>query len=139
MAQITNLSDKKCVACEGGTPPLNEKEIAGYMAELGVGWEVVENKPGNENATAVSQEARHENTEGSRISTTWKKIKKEFKFKNFKEAMSFVNKVADLAEEQGHHPDIHISYNRVGIELWTHAVSGLSENDFIMAAKIDGI
>ncbi len=102
------LSEKKCVACEGGTPPLNESEIAGYMAEIS-GWEIIDNK----------------------------KIRKEFKFKNFKEAMTFVNKIAEIAEAEGHHPDIHIFYNRVNIELWTHAVGGLSENDFIMAAKIE--
>lgn len=106
-----NLSDKKCVACEGGTPPLGEKEIAGYMLELKGDWEVVTNK----------------------------KIKKEFKFKDFKEAMAFVNNIAEIAEAEGHHPDIYIFYNRVNIELRTHAVNGLSENDFIMAAKIDKI
>ncbi len=102
------LSEKKCVPCEGGTPPLTEKEIAGYLPDI-PGWEVVENK----------------------------RIKKEFKFQDFKEAMAFVNKIAAIAEEQGHHPDIYIFYNLARLELWTHAVGGLSENDFIMAAKID--
>ena len=68
-----------------------------------------------------------------------KKISQEFKFPDFKEAMKFVNKIADIAEEEGHHPDIHIFYNRVMIELWTHAVNGLSENDFIVATKINAI
>ena len=103
------LSDKKCVACEGGTPSLGEAEIASYLAQLKGGWQVVENK----------------------------KIKKEFKFKNFKEALAFVNNIAGIAEAESHHPDIYIFYNRVNIELWTHAVNGLSENDFIVAAKID--
>ena len=66
-----------------------------------------------------------------------KKISKTFKFADFKEAMKFVNKVADLAENEGHHPDINISYNKVEIILWTHAIGGLSTNDFIVAAKID--
>ena len=70
---------------------------------------------------------------------TAKKIKKKLKLKDFKEAMAFVNKVAEIAESEGHHPDIHIFYNQVRIELWTHAVGGLSENDFIMAAKLDGL
>lgn len=65
------------------------------------------------------------------------KIKREFAFKDFKQAMSFVNKTADIAEAEAHHPDIHISYNKVTLELYTHAIFGLSENDFIMAAKID--
>lgn len=68
-----------------------------------------------------------------------KKIKKEFKFKTFKEAMNFLNKVADLAEDEGHHPDFHIYYARVILELWTHAIGGLSENDFILAAKVNKI
>lgn len=104
-----NLSDKKCVACEGGIPPLETEKVKEYMAELGGGWK----------------------TENG------KKIKKDFKFKDFKEAIIFVNKIAEIAENEGHHPDIHIFYNQVIIELWTHAVGGLSENDFIMAAKID--
>ena len=62
---------------------------------------------------------------------------REFKFKDFVRAMKFVNKVAELAEEQGHHPDIHVHYNNVTLELWTHDVDGLSENDFILAAKVD--
>lgn len=78
----------------------------------------------------------------SQLKNDWKviddtKIRHEFKFKDFKQAMAFVNKAADVAEEEGHHPDIHIHYNRVIIELWTHSIGGLSENDFIMAAKIE--
>ena len=66
-------------------------------------------------------------------------IYKEFKFKDFKEAMRFVNKVADLAEKEGHHPDITVNYSKVRLMLWTHAIGGLSENDFILAAKNDEI
>ena len=65
------------------------------------------------------------------------KITKQFKFEDFKKAMEFVNKIADLAESEGHHPDIKIVYNKVRLDLFTHAVGGLSENDFIMASKID--
>ena len=68
-----------------------------------------------------------------------KSISKEFKFKDFAEAMGFVNKVADLAEKEGHHPDIHISWNKARFLLSTHAIGGLSENDFILAAKIDAL
>lgn len=67
------------------------------------------------------------------------RLVRRFRFKDFKQAMAFTNKVAALAEAEGHHPDIHISWNRVRIELTTHAIKGLSENDFIMAAKIDMI
>lgn len=106
---MINLIQKKCVPCEGGVPTLTEEEIKKYMTELKEGWEVQDNI----------------------------KIQKLFKFKDFKEAMVFVNKVADLAESEGHHPDININYNKVDITLWTHAIGGLSENDFILAAKID--
>ncbi len=104
------MASKKCVPCEDQAP-LKEGEIQKYIAELKGGWEVQDNI----------------------------KIKKHFKFKDFKEAMIFVNKVADLAESEGHHPDITIHYNKVNIFIWTHSISGLSENDFILAAKIDNI
>jgi len=108
---MIHLSDKKCVSCEGGVPPLGEKETKEYLTQIKSGWEVIGDK----------------------------KIEKEFKLKDFKEAMEFVSKVAAIAEEEGHHPDIHIFYSTVEIELWTHAIGGLSENDFILAAKIDKI
>ncbi len=66
-------------------------------------------------------------------------ITKEFRFADFVAAMKFVNRVAELAETEGHHPDIHIHYNRVRFDIWTHAIGGLSENDFILAAKIDAL
>ena len=81
------------------------------MAELQTGWSVVKNL----------------------------KIERLFKFNNFKEAIEFVNKIAILAEEEGHHPDMDISYNEVNITIWTHAIKGLSENDFILAVKIDSL
>ena len=102
------LAAKKCIPCEAGTPPLSPDEVRKYLPEA-EGWEVLEDK----------------------------KIQKKFRFKNFVESMAFVNKIAQIAEEEGHHPDIHIIYSRVTIELMTHAIGGLSENDFIMAAKID--
>ena len=104
-----DLSQKKCQPCEGGTEPLNTEE-ANILLEQIPSWAI---KSGH--------------------------VFNKFKFKDFKEAMDFVNKVADIAEQEGHHPDIKISWNKVDIELWTHAIDGLSENDFILAAKIDGI
>jgi len=74
---------------------------------------------------------------GWELSEDGKNITKTFKFKDFIGAINFVNKISEIAESEGHHPDIHIHYNKVLIELWTHAVGGLSENDFILAAKID--
>ncbi len=106
------------MACEGGTPTLTMTEVEKYQAQLKQPWEVVVDESHKDVA---------------------KKIKREFKFKDFKEAMVFINKIAVIAEEEQHHPDIYVFYNRVVIELWTHAIMSLSENDFIMAAKIEQI
>ena len=106
-----DFSTKRCVPCEGGVPPLQEEKIKEYLSYLKTTWEVLDKK----------------------------KIKKEFKFKNFTEAMKFVNSVADIANGENHHPDISIHWNKVVIELWTHAIGGLSENDFIVASKIEKI
>ncbi|MBI5733221.1 4a-hydroxytetrahydrobiopterin dehydratase [Candidatus Jorgensenbacteria bacterium] len=106
-----NLKDKKCIPCEGGTPSLTSEETKTLLKKVSE-WQ---------------------------LDSAVKKIWRAFSFKNFVEAMKFVNRVADIAETEGHHPDIHIFYNRVHIELWTHAVNGLSENDFIVAAKIDAL
>ena len=105
------LLRKKCVPCEAETPPLKEEKIKEYLGELKNKWTVLDRK----------------------------KIRHEFTFKDFRGAMAFVNRIADVAETEGHHPDLYIFYNKVTIELWTHAVGGLSSNDFIMAAKIDQI
>ncbi|MEK7542306.1 MAG: 4a-hydroxytetrahydrobiopterin dehydratase [Patescibacteria group bacterium] len=105
---MANLVARKCVPCEGGTPPLEADKVQEYLKEV-EGWEVYEDKL----------------------------IKKTFKFKTFRESIDFVNRVANVAEEEQHHPDIHIRYSRVTFELTTHAIKGLSENDFIMASKID--
>ena len=104
-----DLSKKKCIPCEGGIAPLDEKEIAEYKKYIKDDWKVVKNN----------------------------KLYKEYSFVNYKHTMHFVNNVANLAEEEGHHPDMHVYYGKVVIELTTHAVKGLSENDFILAAKID--
>lgn len=105
----SGLAEKKCVPCEGNVPPLGEKEIEEFVKEIADDWKVIDNK----------------------------KLIREFSFVNFKHTMDFVNKVADIAEQEGHHPDMHVSYGDVKVELWTHSIGGLSENDFILAAKID--
>lgn len=106
----SHLVKGHCVPCEGGTKPMEKKEIGTYLSLLKTPWEV---------------------------SSDSKSISKHYKFKDFKEAMKFVNKIAGIAEEQGHHPDIYIYYNKVDITLTTHAIKGLSTNDFIMASKIE--
>lgn len=109
---MTDLASKKCVPCEGGVSPFTSKQVEKYKKLIDPAWEVIEDG---------------------------KKIKRKFKFKDFKESMDFVNKVADIAGAEQHHPDIKIFYSLVELTLWTHATMGLSENDFIMAAKIDRI
>src|SRR3989344_4076976 len=104
------LFDKKCVERIGVKSTVKE-DIDKYLSQLKNQWEVIEEK----------------------------KINYTFKFKTFKEAISFINKVADLAESENHHPNIHILYNKIKIVLSTHSVGGLSENDFILAAKIEKI
>ena len=109
--QDVPLVKKKCVPCEGGVAPMTPKEAQKMFAELH-DWMLID---------------------GAHL------LAKSFRFKDFTEAMAFVNKVAAIAEEEGHHPDLNISYRDVGLELTTHAIGGLSENDFIVAAKIDAL
>ncbi|MBI2550420.1 4a-hydroxytetrahydrobiopterin dehydratase [Candidatus Woesearchaeota archaeon] len=108
---MDDLAQKKCVPCEGGTPPMPVDEAMKLLPQVQQ-WRLAE-------VSGINA------------------IERKLKFKDFAEAMKFVNKVAAVAEEQGHHPDIKISWNRVTLQLTTHAIKGLSENDFIMAAKID--
>lgn len=105
----TELAEKECEPCSGDVPPLRGPELERLHARLGAGWEVVED--------------HH--------------LEKEFGFDDFLGALDFVNRVGRLAEQQGHHPDLHLSWGRVGVEIWTHAVDGLTESDFVLAAKID--
>ncbi|KKR28939.1 4a-hydroxytetrahydrobiopterin dehydratase [Candidatus Woesebacteria bacterium RIFCSPHIGHO2_01_FULL_39_32] len=106
-----DLTKIKCVPCRGGEPTLSSSEIKKYLGDLKNGW---------------------------KIETLPDKLVKEFEFKDFKEAIKFTNKVAALAEEEGHHPNIYIhSYKKVKLELWTHKIGGLHQNDFVMAAKIN--
>lgn len=106
-----NLAQKSCVPCEGGIPPLTRKEFEPMLSEINPSWQVIEDK----------------------------KLRREFEFSSFMEAISFVNTVASLAEAEGHHPDIQIHYKKVIVELWTFTIHGLFDNDFIVAAKIDAL
>src|SRR2546421_8235018 len=106
---MTALAEKECVPCKGGMPPLKGKELTELAKELSDGWTVVR---------------EHH-------------LEKEFKFKDFREALDFTNQVGELAEAQGHHPDIYLSWGKVQLTIWTHKVNGLTESDFILAAKAD--
>ncbi len=101
--------EKKCIPCESGGTQLTDIEAKKNLEKI-PGWKLNVNK-----------------------------IEREFVFQDFKEAIIFVNNIAQIAEGEGHHPDIHIHWNKVMLELWTHSMKGLSENDFIVAAKINAL
>lgn len=113
---MLDLKNKKCKPCEGGTKPMHGDNLKMYT-KIVHGWTVVD-RP-------------YDKVENN--------IRKEFKFSDFKSALEFVNKIGRVAEEEGHHPDIVLKWGKVVVELWTHAIGGLSENDFILAYKIDSI
>lgn len=103
------LTGKRCVPCEGGVPALTADEIAPLLAQVS-GWSL----------------------DGSRLTKT-------YRFPDFAEALAFVNRAGAVAEAEGHHPDLFLGWGRVGVELTTHAIGGLTENDFILAAKLDEV
>jgi 4a-hydroxytetrahydrobiopterin dehydratase len=103
------LADKKCIPCEGGVPPLKGDNLKGLMLQLNNDWKVID---------------EHH-------------LEKSYKFKNFKQALDFTNRVGAVAEEEGHHPDIYLSWGKVKLQVWTHKIDGLTESDFFFAAKAD--
>ncbi len=109
-AGATGLADRKCVPCQGGTPPLTRAQFAPLLAQL-EGWQVEDDRM----------------------------LVKVYRFKNFVEAVGFVNAITPVAEAENHHPDLHVSWGQVRVDLWTHKIKGLSEADFVMAAKIDRV
>jgi 4a-hydroxytetrahydrobiopterin dehydratase len=108
---LKELAKKGCVPCEGGVPRLKGTALKDFQAGLGHGWKVVKGH----------------------------QLEKEFKFKDFKSALAFTNRLGKLAEKENHHPDIALAWGKVGVSLWTHAIGGLSENDFVLAAKIENL
>ncbi len=105
---MSDLADQKCVPCQGGVPTLSAERVQELLGRLH-GWGVEKN--------------HH--------------ILRTFTFPDFKQALDFVNRVGAVAEEEGHHPDIYLSWGMVRIEIWTHKIDGLTESDFVLAAKID--
>jgi 4a-hydroxytetrahydrobiopterin dehydratase len=108
---MSDLAKKECIPCRGGVPPLAGGELVGLLEELGGGWRVV---------------AEHH-------------LEKEYRFRDFRAALAFTNRVGELAEAQGHHPDIHLSWGKVKLIIWTHKIDGLTESDFVLAAKADAV
>jgi len=107
---MSELAEKRCVPCEGGTSPLDRAEAEKMLEQLEDGWE---------------------------LSGDGKEILRDFKFKGFYKTIAFVNALAWIANQEGHHPDLEVGYNHCLVHLTTHAIGGLSENDFICAAKYD--
>jgi 4a-hydroxytetrahydrobiopterin dehydratase len=105
---MSDLAERQCVPCRGGVPPLKGEDLNSFAAQL-PGWEVV-----NEHH-----------------------LRKNFEFKSFRGSLDFVNRVGELAENQGHHPDICFGWSKAEITIWTHKIDGLTESDFVLAAKID--
>ena len=105
-----SLADNKCVPCRGGVPALTEDQATNLLAQLDPHWE-------------LTNRATH--------------LQRSYTFSNFVQAMEFANRLADVAEGEGHHPDLHISWGKCTVELWTHKIDGLTESDFFMAAKSD--
>ena len=110
--KMSKLADKKCIPCEGNIPPFDKSEIHKYLKKVD-GWDVKNNDDG------------------------YYFLIKEFTFNNFRESQNFINKVSDIAEKENHHPDISFGWGYAIVNITTHAIEGLSENDFILAAKID--
>jgi len=111
---MDDLLKKKCVACDGTIPPFDTSEIHKYIKQVD-GWDVKSSEEKNYYLT------------------------KDFKFKNFRESQNFINKVGSIAEKENHHPDISFGWGYCKIKIFTHAIKGLAESDFILAAKIDNI
>ncbi len=105
---MSELATKNCIPCRGGVPPLKGKELDGLQSQV-AGWSVVD---------------EHH-------------LSKTIKFPDFRTGLEFVNRVGELAERQGHHPDLYLAWGKVEIKIWTHKIDGLTESDFILAAKID--
>ena len=108
---MSDLASMECVPCKGGVPPLAGDELDQMMDRLGGGWQVID--------------GHH--------------LKKEYKFPDFRSALDFTNRVGELAEGQGHHPDIYLAWGKVEITVWTHKINGLTESDFVFAAKSDAL
>jgi 4a-hydroxytetrahydrobiopterin dehydratase len=106
---MPSLADRQCVPCKGGVPPLTSDEIEPLLAQV-EGWNVVD--------------GHH--------------LEKQYKLKNFVESLALVNRIGAIAEEQNHHPDLFLAWGKVGVKIWTHKINGLTESDFIFAAKCDG-
>jgi 4a-hydroxytetrahydrobiopterin dehydratase len=106
---MSALAERQCVPCKGGVAALKGQELARLVKELGGGWQVAAER----------------------------QLIKEYEFSNFREALDFTNEVGELAEAEQHHPDIYLTWGKVKLTIWTHKINGLTESDFVLAAKAD--
>lgn len=113
----SDLAERACVPCRGGVPALGDEQIVPLLAQLGREWRVVERT-----------DAKHGSV---------KVLASTYRFDNFRDAMRAAQRIGDMAEEQRHHPDLQVSWGRLAVEIWTHKIGGLTESDFIFAAKCD--
>jgi 4a-hydroxytetrahydrobiopterin dehydratase len=116
---VSELAQRACVPCRGGVPPLNDEQIAPLLRQLGPDWRVLER------------------TDAKR--GTIKLLACTYRFENFAAALDAASRIGEMAEEQQHHPDLHVSWGRLAVEIWTHKIGGLTESDFIFAAKCDAL
>lgn len=108
---MTNLAQRTCIPCQGGIPPLDPSEQAKLLDQLNPGWKVIDH--------------HH--------------LERKYEFTDFKTAMEYTVKVGEMAEDQGHHPDIHLAWGQVKVHIWTHKINGLTVSDFILAARSDAL
>ena len=109
--EACDLASKQCIPCKGGVPPLKGEALQSLMTQLDNGWQLI---------------GEHH-------------LVKEYKFKDFKQALAFTNRVGEVAEQQSHHPDIYLAWGKVKLTMWTHKIDGLTESDFVFAAKADAV
>jgi 4a-hydroxytetrahydrobiopterin dehydratase len=114
---MNELAERACVPCRGGVPPFDDDQIAPLLAQLGPGWHVVERADAKRGTIKI--------------------LTCSYRFENFADAMQAALRVGEMAEQQQHHPDLHVSWGRLAVDIWTHKIGGLTESDFIFAAKCD--
>jgi 4a-hydroxytetrahydrobiopterin dehydratase len=108
---MSELASKTCVPCRGGVPPLEGEAVTSLLAKLGGGWSVLNGR----------------------------RLQKKYDFDDFASALEFVNRVGEIAEREGHHPDVYLTWGMVSLSIWTHKIDGLTESDFVLAAKADEV
>lgn len=116
---MSALAQRACIPCRGGVPPFDDEQIAPLLEQLGAGWQVVERADAKRGKVKI--------------------LTRTYRFEDFAQAMRAAQRIGEMAEEQQHHPDLHLSWGRLVVEVWTHKIGGLTESDFIFAAKCDAL